>query len=88
MVWLCLPGGPARLVYRHRVRPVTNDSRIALEHKERAADRMTWPQDNNLQGCCVPELRSGGEENVDEPDFLVGEFGGCPAAASLAVPTD
>ena len=50
MVWLRLPGGLARLGYRHRVRSVTNDSRPVLELKERAARRMTWPQDRHLQG--------------------------------------
>ena len=88
MVWLRLPGGPARLVYRHRVRPVTNDSRTVLELKESAARRMTWPQDRHLQGCCVTELRSRGEENVDEPDIQWGELSGGPEVAPPAVPTD
>ena len=88
MVWLRFPGGTARLVQRRRVRPVTNDSRMVLELKERVADRMAWTRDRHLRGCCVPELHSGGEENVDKPDFPLGELSGHPEVAPPAVPTD
>ena len=38
------PDGTARLAHRSSVRPVTNESGIVLELKERAADRVTRAQ--------------------------------------------
>ena len=49
LAWLRFPDGTARLVHRHRVRPLTEDSRIVVQLQEAAQERMLWPRDCDLQ---------------------------------------
>ena len=54
MVWLRFPDGTARLVHRHRIRPIQDDSRIVQELTDRAAARMEWPQEAHLKDVNMP----------------------------------